>query len=129
MPTAYEELLLEARPEVIETREQYEAVLHRVAALTRAGRRRTSVETKLFRLLSLLVQDYDRRHALPPDEATPAERLEYLLEVSGKTPAELLPVFGQRSHVTEALSGKRAISAAQARKLGEIFHLSPGYFV
>ena len=129
MPTAYEELLLESRPEVIETRKQYEAVLHRIAALTRAGSRRTAVETKLFRLLSLLVQDFDRRHALPPDDAGPAERLEYVLEVSGKTPVDLLPVFGQRSHVAEALSGKRPISAVQARKLGEIFHLNPGYFV
>ena len=80
MPTAYEELLLKTKPEVIETRERYETVLRRVADLTRAGRHRTPEETKLFRLLSLLIQDYDRRHALPPDEATPAERLEYLLE-------------------------------------------------
>jgi HTH-type transcriptional regulator / antitoxin HigA len=128
MPTAYEELLLETSPAVIETREQYEAVLRRVADLTRA-RRRTPEETKLFRLLSLLIQDYDRRHALPLDEATPAERLEYLLEVSGKTPADLLSVFGQRSHANEALHGKRPISAAQARKLGEMFHLNPGYFL
>ena len=129
MLTAYEELLLKTKPEVIETRERYETVLRRVADLTRAGRHRTPEETKLFRLLSLLIQDYDRRHALPPDEATPAERLEYLLEVSGKTPADLLPVFGQRSHVNEALNGKRPISADQARKLGQMFHLNPGYFV
>lgn len=129
MPTAYEELLLKTKPEVIQTRERYEAVLRRVADLTRAGRHRTPEETKLFRLLSLLIQDYDRRHALPPDEATPAERLEYLLEISGKTPVDLLPVFGQRSHVNEALNGKRPISADQARKLGRMFHLNPGYFV
>ena len=129
MPTAYEELLLKTKPAVIENREQYEAVLRRVADLTRAGRRRTPEETKLFRLLSLLIQDYDRRHSLPPEEGTPRERLEYLLEVSGKTPADLLAVFGQRSHVNEALHGKRAISAAQARKLGEMFHLNPGYFI
>lgn len=129
MPTAYEELLLKTKPEVIQTRERYEAVLRRVADLTRAGRRRTPEETKLFRLLSLLIQDYDRRHALPPDEATPAERLGFLLEVSGKTPVDLLPVFGQRSHVSEALNGKRPISADQARKLGQMFHLNPGYFV
>jgi len=129
MPTAYEELLLETKPAVIENREQYETVLRRVADLTRAGRRRAPEETKLFRLLGVLIQDYDRRHALPPDEATPAERLEYLLEISGKTPADLLGVFGQRGHVSEALKGKRPISAAQARKLGEIFHLNPGYFL
>ena len=129
MLTAYEELLLKTKPEVIETRERYETVLRRVADLMRAGRRRTPEETKLFRLLSLLIQDYDRRHAFPPGEATPAERLEYLLEVCGKTPADSLPVFGQRSRVNEALNGKRPISADQARRLGQMFHLNPGYFV
>jgi antitoxin component HigA of HigAB toxin-antitoxin module len=52
------------------------------------------------------------------------------VEQSGKSATELLlPVFVQRSHVSEALSGKRAISAAQARKLGALFHVSPGLFV
>src|SRR5882672_4965821 len=123
MPTAYEELLLETQPQIIENREQYETIMRRVGALIRRGRQRTPEETKLVRLLSLLVQDYDQRHAIPTDKSTPAERLQYLLEVSGKTPADLIPVFGQRSHVNEALTGKRPISAAQARKLGQKFHL------
>jgi len=49
MPTGYEEFLLETKSEVIETRERYEAVLRRVADLTRAGRRRTPEETKPIR--------------------------------------------------------------------------------
>jgi len=127
--TAYAELLLETEPQIIENRQQYDAIHGRVDALIRRGRSRTPDETKLLRLLSLLIQDYDRRHAMPPDDSTPAERLQYLLEVSGKNPADLLPVFGQRSHVNEALTGKRPVSANQARKLGEIFHLKPGYFL
>jgi antitoxin component HigA of HigAB toxin-antitoxin module len=83
----------------------------------------------LLRLLALLVEDYDRRHALPPDDAPAAERLRYLLDVSGRTPADLLPIFGQRSHVNEALNGKRPLSAEQARKLGALFGLKPGYFL
>ena len=127
--TAYAELLLETEPQVIENCQQYDAIHGRVHALILRGRSRTPDETKLLRLLSLLIQDYDRRHAMPPDDSSPAERLQYLLEVSGKNPADLLPVFGQRSHVNEALNGKRPVSANQARKLGEIFHLKPGYFL
>jgi antitoxin component HigA of HigAB toxin-antitoxin module len=127
--TAYAELLLETEPQIIENREQYDAIHGRVDGLIRRSRSRTPDETKLLRLLSLLIQDYDRRHAMPPDDSTPAERLQYLLEVSGRKPADLLPVFGQRSHVNEALTGKRPVSAVQARKLGEIFHLKPGYFL
>jgi len=127
--TVYEQLLCEARPEVIETEARYDEVTARVAALVRKGGRRTVNETRLMRLLALLIEDYDRRHALPPDESSPAERLRFLVEASGKTPAELIPVFGQRSHVNESLNGKRPISAEQARKLGALFRVKPGFFV
>jgi antitoxin component HigA of HigAB toxin-antitoxin module len=80
-------------------------------------------------LLALLVEDYDRRNALPPEESTPAEMVRFLMEHSGKTAVDLLPVFGQRSHVNEALNGKRPISAEQARKLGKLFGVGPGVFV
>ena len=125
----YEELLVETAPEVIETDAQYHGVLKQFGDLVGKGNQRTPEETKLMRLLGLLIQDYDRRHALPPDDSTPAERLAYVLEVSGKTAADLVSVFGQKSHISEALRGKRSISADQARKLGKMFHLNPGYFL
>ncbi|MBI1790285.1 MAG: transcriptional regulator [Acidobacteria bacterium] len=127
--TLYERLLCEVRPEVIETDERYDEVSVRLAGLVRKGDRRTASETRLMRLLAVLVEDYDRRHALPPDDSAPADRLRYLLEVSGQTTAALIPVFGQRSHVNEALNGRRPISAEQARKLGGLFRVKPGLFV
>jgi HTH-type transcriptional regulator / antitoxin HigA len=129
MPAAYAELLAEMQPEVIATDEQYKDAMHRVGALIRKGKSRTADETKLMRLLSVLIEDYDRRHAQLDDDSTPHERLQHLLEVSGKAPADLLPIFGQRSHVNEALNGKRPISATHARKLGEMFRLKPAYFL
>ena len=127
--TMYEELLCEVRPEAIETDERYDQVSLRLAELVRKGSRRTASETRLMKLLAVLVEDYDHRQALPPDDSTPAEKLGYLLEMSGKPMSALIPVFGQRSHVNEALTGKRPISAAQARKLGAIFSVRPGLFV
>ncbi len=130
MPTAsYETLLTETCPQVIETWKQYRTIGQRFGDLLGKGRARTAEETKLMRLLGLLIQDYDRRHAMPSDDSTPADRLQFLLEHSGKTSADLLPVFGQRSHIHEALTGKRAISAPQARKLGQLFHVHPGLFL
>lgn len=130
MPSAtYDQLLDEALPQVIETEEQYERVGARFGELIGKGRKRTPDETKLMRLLALLVDDYDRRHAMPPDDSTPAERLQFLMEHSGKRAADLLPVFGQRSHVNEAINGKRPISGVQARKLGELFSVEPGPFL
>lgn len=130
METAtYEQLLCEARPEAIQSERRYDQVSGLLAQLVRKGRRRSANDTRLMRLLAVLVEDYDRRHALPPDHSSPAEILRHLLEVSGREPAALIPVFGQRSHVNEALRGKRSISAEQARKLGAIFAVKPGLFV
>ena len=100
-----------------------------MAELVRMGNRRSASDTRLMKLLAVLVVDYDRRHALPPEDSSPAEKLRYLLDMSGKPAAALIPVFGQRSHVHEALTGKRRISAEQARKLGPMFGVRPGLFV
>src|ERR1035437_3475209 len=130
MPTAYEQLLIKAAPKVIETEQEYDEILSRAGDLVGKGRARTPAETKLMRLLGLLIQDYDRQHGMPPDDSTPAEYLQFLVEHSGTSANELLlPVFGQRSHVHEALTGKRAISATQARKLGQLFCVAPGLFL
>jgi HTH-type transcriptional regulator / antitoxin HigA len=123
------EKVCETHPEVIETDRQYDQVTARLSELVRLGERRTNDEARLMRLLAVLVEDYDRRHALPPTSTAPNERLGYLLETAGRTQADLLGVFGQRSHVNEALNGKRAISAEQARKLGAMFGVQPGIFI
>jgi HTH-type transcriptional regulator/antitoxin HigA len=130
MPTTYQQLLIETAPRVIETEDQYEEIANRAGELVSKGRKRTPEETQLMRLLVLLIQDYDRRHALPPDKSTPAERLRFLVEHSDKSATELLmPIFGQRSHINEALNRKRPISAAQARKLGKLFNVDAGLFL
>ncbi len=130
MPTAtYEELLIETAPQVIETEAQYHRIVRRFGDLAGKGQARSADETRLLLLLALLVEDYDRRHAFPPDQSSPAEKLQFLLEHSGKAAKDLQSIFGQRSHVHEALTGKRSISASQARKLGKLFRVSPGLFL
>ena len=124
----YEELLVEALPARIEDDAEYDRIYGRFKELF-TRKKLTKAEQRLYSLLALLIEDYDRKHALPPTNDTPAERLQYLLEESGKKSTDLLPIFGTRSHVSEALNGKRPISAAQARKLGEMFSLNPGYFL
>src|SRR6185369_13712555 len=100
----YEKLLVETLPQVIETEKQYREIGDRLGDLVGKGRSRTRDETRLMRLLGLLIEDYDRRHGMPDEKDTPAGKLQFLIERSGKTSADLLPIFGQRSHVSEALS-------------------------
>jgi HTH-type transcriptional regulator / antitoxin HigA len=128
MSATYQELLLEVLPEAIETEAQYEAATRHLSELLRK-QKLTAGEAKLESLLAALVRDYDQRHAMPSDDSTPAEMLEFLLEHSGKTRKDLEAIFGTRSHVSEALNGKRSISAEQARKLGVMFRVKPGLFI
>ena len=129
MPSAtYEQLLTETLPARINDEEQYDSIGARFAELL-SRRRRTRAEDRLMDLLGILIADYDRRNAMPPDDSTPSELLQFLVEHSGKTTSELTSVFGTRSHVNEALNGRRPISADQARKLGKLFSVRPGLFV
>lgn len=130
MSTAtYEDLLVEVLPRVITTEEQYSESLNRVSVLVRKGRTRSKEETELLQLLSILIEDYDRRNGLPADDSTPTERLQFLMEHNNMKQSDLLDVFGQKSHASEAINGKRPISTEQARKLGKIFSVKPGLFV
>jgi HTH-type transcriptional regulator/antitoxin HigA len=130
MPTAtYQELLAETVPEVIVNEVQYRGIAARFGDLVGKGRSRSNEETKLMRLLAVLIEDYDRRHALPPDTGTPAERLRFLLEHSAKKPSDLVTVFGQRSHVNEALNGRREISLGKARRLAKMFGVKTAIFL
>ena len=129
MATTYENLLVDVLPRVIETDRQYREIAGRFGDLLGKGRGRTGDETKLMRLLGVLIEDYDRRHGMPPDGGTPGESLRFLLEHSRKTAADLLPVFHQRSHVNEALNGKRKISPEQAKRLGKMFSVKAALFL
>ena len=115
--------------QMLETEEQYDSAAVRLSELVRKGRRRTVDEIRLMKLLAVLVRDYDERNALPPAGMAAGEALQYLLEQSGKTAVDLLRVFGQRSHVNEALNGRRKISTEQARKLAQMFSVNPGVFI
>jgi antitoxin component HigA of HigAB toxin-antitoxin module len=126
--SAYEQLLVDVLPARIETDAQYDAIRSRFGELLRKTRR-NKAEERLMDLLSVLIEDFDRRNSLPPDDGTPSERLRFLMEHSARPSSDLLPVFGQRSHVNEALNGKRTISMEQARKLGKMFSMNPGLFI
>ncbi len=125
---AYEQLLADVRPARIETAAEYDTTRAQFGELLRKTRR-NKAEDRLMDLLGVLIEDFDRRNGLPPDRGTPCERLRFLMEHSGRPSADLLPVFGQRSHVNEALNGRRSISIEQARRLGKMFCVNPGLFI
>jgi hypothetical protein len=71
MPAAtYEELLVDALPSRIENDAQSDDVVRRLGHLM-VKHRHIAVEERLYRLLRVLIEDYDRRNAMPPDKSQP----------------------------------------------------------
>jgi HTH-type transcriptional regulator/antitoxin HigA len=92
-----------------------------------AKKQRTAEEKRLPELLTLLIEDYEQRYALPRT-AGPVDILRHLMEANGLRQVDLLDVFGAASIVSEVLSGKRELSKAHIATLSQRFHVSPALF-
>jgi HTH-type transcriptional regulator / antitoxin HigA len=121
----YRALVAKALPKVIETDEEFDHFVEMLEALDRKSDL-TPEEKTLEVLLAKLIQDYDDRIELPKVPAH--EMIRFLMEHKGLRQADLLPVFGSRSVVSDVLAGKREPSKAHIRKLAEFFKLSPEVF-
>jgi HTH-type transcriptional regulator/antitoxin HigA len=122
-PVAYGELLAKVQPHPIKDDREYDRLTAEVGRLMKRGDDRLSTEeTSLLEMLSILIEDYDRKH-YPLSPAQPHKMLAFLLEQRGLEPHNLWPVLGSKSRVSEILSGKRAISKAHVKKLAAFFHV------
>jgi len=128
-PRKYARLANRIVVKAIETEEEYDHMVAAVERLMDKGEERLSPEeSALLETMAILVQAYDdRHHALPP--LAPSEMLAYLMETSGRTANDLLPVLGTRGRVSEVLSGKRSISKEQAKKLASLFKVTVDLFI
>ncbi|KAB1987047.1 helix-turn-helix domain-containing protein, partial [Haemophilus parainfluenzae] len=72
-------------PRVIETDAEYEQTLAQVEALA-FDTNRTTEQTAIYKLLTLLVEAYESEH-YPMPEISPVEILNHILDASGTKPA------------------------------------------
>jgi HTH-type transcriptional regulator/antitoxin HigA len=70
-----------------------------------------------------LIESYERAR-WPRRASTLAALLTYLMDQHGLSRADLVPLLGTASRVSEVLSGKRALSMTMVRRLRERFHIS-----
>lgn len=121
----YAPLWSETLPRVIAPSEELERLTRQIKPLLDKGERRTPEEEALCCLSLKLMDDYQQAHRSIP-EMKPHELLQALLEESGKRPADLLPSFGSRSRVSDAVNPKRT---SEAKRLGEFFSVSLAAFI
>ncbi len=125
----YSRLLEKTLPVVIETEAEYERMLAAIEELMdRDDDGMTPENGRLLKLLAMLVEEYeDRNYPLPP--CKPHRMLKHLMDERGLKPRDLWNIIGLKSRVSEILSGKRAISKDQAKKLAAFFRVPVDLFI
>ena len=131
----YAQLLVSTQPKVIETEAENEFYLAEVTKLMRLGEAISPAQDRLLKLLVNLIESFESQH-YRLKAATPLEILtELMSDCRRQTKSQrrlkqkdLLPVFGSQGVASEVLNGKRGISKAAAKALGEFFKVSPSLF-
>jgi len=124
----YGRLLAQAAPAVIRNEAECRRVEGEISKLLRKGDNLTPEEERLLDLLSALVERYEDEIEDFPD-SPPHRVLRFLMEQNDLQQVDLVKIFGSSGRVSEAVNGKREISKAQAKALGEFFKVSPELFI
>ncbi len=122
----YGDLLAQHQPKAIETEAENEAAIMLAESLEH--RQRTPEEDALLELLIILIEKFEDA-SYPVPNVEPDRMLIHLMEARNMKQEELVGVIGSRGVVSEIVNGKRSISKAQAKVLGQLFHVSPSLFI
>lgn len=88
------------------------------ALVAKLGRSRKASDVARLRAQALLLQAYEAAR-WPVRPVAPAELIRYAMEQHGLTPADMAPILGTRSRVSEILNGKRPLTLPMIRRLHE----------
>ncbi len=127
-PQKYGRLLSRALPVIIKTEEENDRAILIVEELLAKGDKLSSEESVLLELLGKLIADFEEKF-YQPREASPQEVLIEMINARGLKQKDLTEVFGSKSRVSEAVSGKREISKIQAKALADFFKVSAELFI
>lgn len=124
----YGDILAKFQPRAIKTEEENEKYLAEVEKLMELGDNITSEQEELLKLLVALIEQFEDQH-YQLKQATPYEIINELMLERGLKPKDMLDFLGSKEITSEVINGKSSISKAQAKALGEFFHVSPALFL
>lgn len=106
---------------------------HLDAALTVVDRlidkpERSEAEEAYLGALTDLVETYEDVHVIIP-EVSGVDMVRHLMEENSLTQADLAPLFGSPSIISEVLSGKRRLALSHIERLSERFGLPADVFI
>jgi HTH-type transcriptional regulator / antitoxin HigA len=125
--SVYAELLAKSLPRPIHSEAEHGRL---TAILLELDEREdlSAEEEALAEVLTLLIEDFeDKRYPLP--SVSPQESLKSLMAERDLKHKDIWPVLGNKGAATEVLSGRRAISKAQARRLAAYFRVPIELFI
>jgi HTH-type transcriptional regulator/antitoxin HigA len=109
-----------AAPHVLRTEEEFAAAVAEIDRLVDLDPQESTTEFDRLELLSLLVEDYEARyHPIDTSDLTPQDVVDFMLEQRGMSRADLAPLMGGRSRVSDFFNGRRALSKGQIEALRE----------
>src|ERR1700678_2160986 len=121
------EMIAHGAPRVIHNDAELEAYTDALFELT-ALENPSSSEVEAIELLTLLVERYEQEHYSIP-AADPISVVRFLVESQGLAQRDLVPQFGSESAVSMFLSGRRALTLEQVRRLSARFKLPADVFI
>ena len=98
----------------IHTKADYRAALQRIDAIWEAKPK--SPEADELEVLSLLVEEYEKKHITMPD-VDPVSLLLHVMEARQLSRKDLEPYIGSRARVAEVLNRVRPLSLEMIRRL------------
>jgi HTH-type transcriptional regulator/antitoxin HigA len=103
-------------PSVIKTYDEYKTALHEAEELVALDPGAGTPEADRLELLTVLVEDFERRHFDFPTP-DPIEAIEFRMAEQGLRQKDLAPLLGSRSRVSEVLARKRPLTVQMIRAL------------
>jgi HTH-type transcriptional regulator / antitoxin HigA len=125
--SGYLELLVAHQPAKPRNREELAEMTALLETLAANETPQSPAVERFIETLTALVLQYEEE-ICPRPEASPAGVLKYLMEEHGLRQTDLVPILGNKSYVSQILSGHRPISKVAAAKLAAHFHVSPHTF-
>ena len=107
-------------PHVLRNGDDYDGAVAEIDRLLDLDQQPSTPEYDRLELLSVLVEDYEaRHHPIDDGNLTPQDVVDFVLQQRGMSRADLAPLMGGRSRVSDFFNGKRTLSKGQIEALRE----------
>src|SRR5579872_2175240 len=124
----YPKLLSRNAPAVIHTKAEHPHYLSELESLF--GKPSiSSAERRYCELLSVLIEEYEKRAFPLKSKADPVDTLKELMAANGLQQKDLLDTFKHKALISEILSRKQPLSLDHIRGLAKKFRISPEAFI